>query len=98
MDFKKIKTVKITDYITLPDEITSVSKPKVDISKAIEEACKDQNISIRKLADKVGLKHPQIVRVTSGDHNYNIETLLKILNGLDLELKIVAKNRNTQSF
>ena len=95
MDFKKIKTVDISDYITLPDEIVSVSKPKVDISKSIEEECKAQNISIRKLADKVGLKHPQIVRVTSGDHNYNIETLLKILNGLDLEIQIVAKNRNT---
>ena len=91
MNFKNIKKVNIEDYISLPDEIESVSKPKVEISKSIEEACKAQNISIRKLADKVGLKHPQIIRVTSGDHNYNIETLLKILDGLDLEIKIVRK-------
>lgn len=91
MNFKNIKKVNIEDYISLPDEIKSVSKPKVEISKSIEEACKAQNISIRKLADKVGLKHPQIIRVTSGDHNYNIETLLKILDGLNLEIKIVPK-------
>lgn len=63
---------------------------KDSISKAINEARERHGITIRELAAKIGLHHPQIVRVTNGG-NYNIESLLKILDGLNLEIVIKKK-------
>lgn len=91
MNMKDIKTVSIEDYIDLPSEVESIAKPKIEISKIVSQTCKQRNISIRELAKKVGLKHPQIIRITSGDANYNIDTLLKILDGLDLEISLKPK-------
>lgn len=85
------KNISLEDFLDLPDDIALISKAKVNISKIIAEQCKVQNISIRKLAKNVGLKHPQIIRITSGDANYNIDTLLKVLIGLNLEVEIKPK-------
>jgi len=63
---------------------------KIAISKAIKSEMKNKNVSIRGLAEKIGMKHPQIIRVTNGE-NYNIDTLFKILDGLDLEIEIKSK-------
>lgn len=68
--------------------------PKLEISKAIKENLDAKHITIRKLADMIGMKHPQIVRVTSGDNNYNIDTLIKILDALELELVICSKKKS----
>lgn len=64
---------------------------KLNISNSIKEQIKKRHISVRDLAVKVNLKHPQIIRVTNGE-NYNIDTLTKILDGLDLELVVQKKN------
>ncbi|WP_405117639.1 helix-turn-helix transcriptional regulator [Paenibacillus sp. FSL H8-0317] len=80
------------DLINVPPEYYSISIPKLEITHGIKEALRERNMSVRKLADKVGVKHPQIIRVTSGE-NYNIETLLRILDVLDLE--IVLQKRGT---
>jgi transcriptional regulator with XRE-family HTH domain len=63
---------------------------KEEIAKVIKGAMGEKGLSIRVLADNIGLKHPQIVRVTRGD-NYNVDTLFKLLDGLDLELTIKPK-------
>ncbi|MNW12195.1 helix-turn-helix protein [compost metagenome] len=65
--------------------------PKLEISKAIKNSLENKHLSIRKLAEIIGMKHPQILRVTRGDTNYHIETLLRILDALDLELIIKEK-------
>lgn len=80
-----IKVHDLHDLINVPREYYSISIPKSEITHRIKEALGERNLSVRKLADKVGMKHPQIIRVTSGE-NYNIETLLRILDALDLEI------------
>lgn len=86
-----VKKMSLNDFIDIPSDFEVLSKPKVEISKAITKAAKDQNLSIRALAEKINMKHPQIVRVTGEGNNYNIDTLLRILDGLNLEIVIKKK-------
>lgn len=64
---------------------------KLEISSVIKERMKEKGLTVRSLAEQIGMKHPQIIRVTSGQ-NYNIDTLLKILDGLDLEINIKRRD------
>ncbi|MEK3865837.1 helix-turn-helix transcriptional regulator [Paenibacillus sp. FSL H7-0716] len=81
------------DYVVHSGEELNLPKtfPKVEISKSIKKSLEFNEISIRKLAEMTGMKHPQIVRITSGDTNYNIDTLIKILDVLDLKLVVCEK-------
>ncbi|WP_409344239.1 helix-turn-helix domain-containing protein [Paenibacillus sp. MBLB4367] len=79
--------------LDVPLEFYQISEPKKEISLSIKRSLEKKRLSIRKLAEMTGMKHPQILRVTSGDTNYNLDTLLKILEALDLELVIRDKNK-----
>ncbi|MCM3008471.1 hypothetical protein BLL41_21815 [Bacillus sp. FMQ74] len=87
-----IVEMNIEDIMDVPNEYYSISVPKLKITNAIKEGLEKNKLSVRKLAEKVNLKHPQIIRVTNGK-NYNVDTLLKILDGLDLEIEIKPKNK-----
>ena len=87
---EKIEFHDISELMNIPEDYHSISVPKLKITDKIKEALEQEDLSIRKLAANIGLKHPQIVRVTSAN-NYNIDTLLKILNGLNLEIEIKSK-------
>lgn len=87
MNMKKVDLANVMD---VPKVFTAISVPKLSISKAIKEGMQEKEWTVRGLGEQIGMKHPQIVRVTSGE-NYNIDTLLKILDGLDLQL-VVQKN------
>lgn len=63
---------------------------KQKISKSILHEAFNQSKSMRQVAREIGMKHPQILRVTGGN-NYNIDTLVKILDGLNLEITIQPK-------
>lgn len=86
-----IVELNIEDIMDVPDEYYSISVPKLKIINAIKEGLDKNKLSVRKLAEKVNLKHHQIIRVTNG-LNYNVDTLLKILDGLDLEIEIKPRN------
>ncbi|GIO35747.1 hypothetical protein J41TS12_06080 [Paenibacillus antibioticophila] len=79
----------LANFRSREDIILDISKKK--IVQQIKLQLETNNTSVRKLAKKVGMKHPQIVRVTSGE-NYNIDTLIKILDALNLEILIKEKN------
>jgi HTH-type transcriptional regulator/antitoxin HipB len=83
----------IFEIMDVPKEYHSISVPKLNITDQIKAALEKKELSIRKLANNIGLKHPQIIRVTSAN-NYNIDTLLKILDGLDLEIEIKPKKNH----
>lgn len=88
-----ISNIDIADLVNIPDTYYSITRPKQIISEAVRDGLEDNNFSLRKAAKKIaGMSYPQISRVTSGE-NYNINTLLKILDVLNLELKIVPKKR-----
>jgi transcriptional regulator with XRE-family HTH domain len=75
----------------LPKEYYTIDKPKQHISKAIKHKIELKGLSLRKLAESIdGMSYSQISRVTSRE-NYNIETLLRILAALDLEIEIKDK-------
>ncbi|MFD1884979.1 XRE family transcriptional regulator [Paenibacillus wenxiniae] len=76
--------------LSIPDDYYSISQPKLEIIDSIKKEINKKGLTVRKLGNIIGMKHPQIVRVTNGE-NYNIETLLKILNALDLEIVIREK-------
>ena len=83
----------ISELMDIPKEYYSISVSKLNITRKIKEGLEKKDLSVRKLAKNIGLQHPQIVRVTSAN-NYNIDTLLKILDGLDLEIEIKSKKNN----
>ncbi len=87
---KQQEVYDINEIMEVPDDFYVISKPKLQISKVIKEVMDQKDLTFRNLADKIGMKHPQIVRITSGN-NYNIDTLLKILDGLNLEIEIKEK-------
>ncbi|PYI51056.1 helix-turn-helix domain-containing protein [Paenibacillus flagellatus] len=79
------------DQLEVPPEYEVLIRPKIEIAQAIKRQLENRRMSVRKLAERTGMQHPQIVRVTSGDTNYNIDTLLKLLDALDLEVVIQEK-------
>ncbi|AOZ94899.1 helix-turn-helix domain-containing protein [Paenibacillus crassostreae] len=83
-------------HLNVPDEYYAISVPKMEIIQTIKDRLVERNLSVRKLAVTIGMKHPQIVRVTSGE-NYNIETLLKILDALELEIVVQDKSKRSKS-
>ncbi|WP_151736737.1 helix-turn-helix domain-containing protein ['Paenibacillus yunnanensis' Narsing Rao et al. 2020] len=78
----------LQEFRTSEEALLEMEKKK--IIESIKESLDSSNISIRKLAQKVGMKHPQIIRITSGE-NYNIETLIKVLDAMNLEITINKK-------
>lgn len=90
---ENVKLHDISEFLDVPDNYYRISVPKLNITKTIKERLDEKDLSIRKLGDNIGLKHPQIIRVTGGN-NYNIDTLLKILDGLDLEIEIKKRKED----
>lgn len=70
----------------------SLIETKKKISSFIKEDMKTKGMTLRELCDLIDMKHPQIVRITRGN-NYNIETLVRILDGLGLEIEIKKKEK-----
>lgn len=54
----------------------------------VKKHMEEQKLTIRELAKRTGMKHPQIIRITNGTSNYNIDTLIKILDKVRLVIKI----------
>lgn len=86
----EIQSVNLFKKLDEKSNYRIIEEPKILISKSISSEIIKQGLSVRQFAEKAGMKHPQIHRITSGK-NYNIDTLLKILNSLDLEITITKK-------
>ncbi|UXQ89017.1 transcriptional regulator [Bacillus phage Thurquoise] len=65
-------------------------KTKLNISDTLRSEINQQETTTRKLASEVGLHQPQISKVLTGT-NYQIDTLIKVLDGLGLEIQLVQK-------
>lgn len=82
----------LSDFISVPTEFVSHVQPKLEIGAVINNALKEQGTSIRKFSDAIDMKHPQVIKILKGNKNYTIDTLLTILNNLDLEISIKKRN------
>lgn len=68
-------------------------EPREKIVEAIREKLKKDEKSVRTLSTEIGFKHAQVFRVLRG-YNCSLDTLLTILNGLDLEIVVKPKKKN----
>ncbi|OIU73175.1 helix-turn-helix domain-containing protein [Rossellomorea aquimaris] len=81
----------LRETLKVSEEFDRLDEQKLIISSAIYEKMKEKEISIRKLAKNIdGIGPAQISRILNGK-NYNITTILKILDYLELELYVKKK-------
>lgn len=62
----------------------------MEVIKALIEARKIRGLTQRQLAEKVGIKQPQLARIESGKQSPTIRTLVGICEALDYSLEIVV--------
>lgn len=60
------------------------------IGQVIAKRRQELNLSQRDLADRCGVKQPQIVRVEQGE-NVSLDTLQKVASSLELEFDLVPR-------
>lgn len=78
----------LKEFLKISDEFDRIDKHKLIISSIIYEKMKEKELSISKLAQSIdGLGKAQISRILHGE-NYNIMTLLKILDFLEIDLEL----------
>lgn len=65
---------------------------KLRIAKMIIHLRMDRGWTQAELAKKAGLHQPQIGRIENGDQLPNMQTLLKILHALEMELAFVPRH------
>ena len=78
----------------LKKEITSLTqeeKAELELMAAIAKIRKQKNITQEQLALKANVTQTQIARVENLTYAPSLDTLTKILNGLDLELGLVDR-------
>lgn len=75
----------------------NIENIKQEIGEKIKRNIKYNSLSLRKVAEKIdGISYTQIHRVTSGKSSYTIDSLLNVLQVLDLEVEIREKGSKTQ--
>ncbi|MHC0039052.1 hypothetical protein [Pseudoneobacillus sp. C159] len=80
----------LSNLIDIPEEYFIVQVPKRKIADAIRDCISEKNMNYKEAFELIDLNYSQFSRVTSGA-NYTIDTLLKTLHGLGLEIQIVKK-------
>jgi transcriptional regulator with XRE-family HTH domain len=78
---------EITRDRTFADEWERTALARVVAAQLIEYRA-DHNLSQRKLGEFIGMKQPYIARLESGEHNPDIETLIRISRALGIEFMI----------
>ncbi|MCQ2216676.1 MAG: helix-turn-helix transcriptional regulator [Bacteroidales bacterium] len=64
---------------------------RIDIGARIAEIMKEQNISVRKLAEMTGYNIANISKICNGRYSVGIDVLSTILDALNKHIEIVDK-------
>jgi len=56
----------------------------------------DNGLTQKELAEKLGTSHSQVSRIENAQHGINVETLMRLVDALDLKISI-AQGRPTSS-
>ena len=94
MAFKRIDITSAVEEERIDKEFDSEYKKIKQEYKLIEklvEARKSKDITQKELAELVGVSQQAISRLELEKHIPKMDTFIKILDGLDLELTIVSK-------
>lgn len=92
---EQLPEFSVEEFLNIPveSEYFYIDKPKQHIAKSIKEAMDEKGLSLRQVAINIhNFSYPQITRITKRE-NYNIHTLLKVLNELDLEIVIQPRQK-----
>lgn len=69
-----------------------IAEQKEQFAKIIKQQMKNRNLTVRGVAELIeNFSFPQLTRITGGK-NYNIDTLIKVLDVLGLELNVTLKD------
>lgn len=66
--------------------MATTTDPAKTVAANIRKEMVRQRLTIRALADKCGMKHPQIAVILRGEANTGVVTLARIADALDLPL------------
>jgi transcriptional regulator with XRE-family HTH domain len=69
------------------DEWERTALARVVAAQLIEYRA-DHGLSQKKLGERIDMKQPQVARLESGEHNPDIETLIRISRGLGIEFVV----------
>lgn len=94
--------MKKNDIFTLLDELEqnddtlkkwgNLYKAEEKIIKTLVQARKDKKLSQQEVAELADLKQPAIARIETGAHSPQLDTLLKLVDALDLKIEIKKSN------
>ena len=71
--------------------LTEEEKTELELMAAIAKIRKQKNITQEQLAQKANVTQTQVARTENLTYAPSLDTLTKILNGLDLELGLVDR-------
>ena len=71
--------------------LTEEEKAELELMAAIAKIRKQKNITQEQLAQKANVTQTQVARTENLTYSPSLDTLTKILNGLDLELGLVDR-------
>ena len=71
-----------------PEEIAA-SDARVKLAIALSNARKAQGLTQKELSDKTGIKQPVISRFERGDTMSQIDTLIKLVAAMNMEMQVV---------
>jgi len=97
MPFKKIDAKKIVEDKARNDQSFKNAYQEVareyQLIRKVVKARKEKGLTQKDLADMIGLKQQVISRLEREKHVPTLNIFLKILDGVDLELKLEEKNK-----
>ncbi len=88
-----IKKRNLSGLIKFPDNYYRLKVPKQYISEQICLAMDEKKLNLDEIMKQIpGMDIEEVNKVTAGE-NYDMDSLLKVIDALDLELKLVRKNK-----
>lgn len=83
---------ELSKVMDIPKDYYAIQLPKRLIAHKVKETLKQKNLTYREACENIdNFSYTQLSRITCAT-NYNIETLLKALDALGLEIEIKQKN------
>lgn len=82
----------LDEFVALENpELTAMIEKKMLLAAKIYEAMQEQKISNRSFAERLNISPSLVTKWLSGQHNFTVDTLVKIERILGIELLIAEK-------
>jgi len=72
-------------------------KPKYDMIRTVIKRRNELHISQTQLGKLIGKQQPAIARLENGAHNITMNTFLKAIDALDLDISLKPRNKTKQT-